>query len=831
MSRIYIILWLLVIQATGLCSAYAQNVISGIVIDDKSEEPVEMATIQLTSVNTGKLISYVFTDKSGKFEIKYNSTDSLQISVSSLGFKSLIFPFKQVNLTIRLEPQPFSLQEVVVRPGRVWSSKDTINYDVDQFIAPKDESIRDVLEKLPGINVDEVGKISYNGKDISRFYVEGMDPVNGRYNQISNNLRAEAVQSVQIMENHQAIKMLENIVASEDIALNLKLKSEFRDVWMFSLEGAIGASPLLREVSANAIQLGRSSQSIYSYKNNNTGKDITNEQNMLIDRRNSLFDAPSTPSFLTQPSIMAPLKKERLLFNDIHSLTANQLYKLNETTQMRVNANYAHDKREQERGSETIYYQLNDTISITERTDTKLHSDEASLNIFIENNASDKFLTNNFKLSGNWNKSMSDYTGSLVTFQNMNSTALGGSNDFRNIWKKKDNRYELRSLLQYNHQPERLQTDDVEQKTVIDHLYTDHSFSITRLKGYFTIQNSFGFTGDLNSIQNGGSLYAIPSVQWNKDKWQTSFRLPFLWTTYPGKDFSRWSVRPDINIIYKLNYAWRFSLSARYNERYGDILNFYNHSYYVNYRQTMYVPDRLSVQQIQNYTVYGEYKKTSGEFFTTLSLSHMRSENSHIYEHSIENGYIAVIPQSLSNWTTNWRVNGTVSKGFYDLGLQTSLLYRFNLAEGEQISKTEILPYQTKHMELEPKINWSYWHKLNITYSANINLAGSTVGDNRLNQLWNILQKLQLSYEITPIEINLSVDHYYNEINNTNAYNNVFPDIAFRWKLNKWKFTFTITNILDTRQYNYTEYSAIQSYSSWINIRGREFLLGVQYKF
>ena len=95
------------------------------------------------------------------------------------------------------------------------------------------------------MDVDDDGKISYNGKNISKFYVEGMDLTDGRYNQLTNNLQAGAVKSVQILENHQPIRALQKKLTTEDIAINLKLKDNFRDRWMGTLEGSMGIPPLL----------------------------------------------------------------------------------------------------------------------------------------------------------------------------------------------------------------------------------------------------------------------------------------------------------------------------------------------------------------------------------------------------------------------------------------------------------------------------------------------------------------------------------------------------------------------------------------------------------
>ena len=111
--------------------------------------------------------------------------------------------------------------------------------------------------------------------------MEGLDLTNGKYKQISENLRADAVQNIQVMENHQPIRVLQRKIKTEDVALNLKLRPEFRDRWLINAEGGLGASPFLWKGAADALQISRSSQSAYLYKGNNTGQDVSGEQNTL----------------------------------------------------------------------------------------------------------------------------------------------------------------------------------------------------------------------------------------------------------------------------------------------------------------------------------------------------------------------------------------------------------------------------------------------------------------------------------------------------------------------------------------------------------------------
>jgi hypothetical protein len=796
--------------------------------------PVEMATVQLLKGKDEGIISYTFTDHRGAFTLSSKQTyDSYRIIVSLLGYKSwedLAWPDEALH--IKLEEQTINLKEVEIRPGRVWGQRDTVNYDVTQFLTSRDESIKDVIKKLPGLDVDDLGRITYNGKDISNFYVEGMDLTDDRYGQIANNLDAKAVETVQLLENHQPIRILQDKIKTDNIALNLKLKPEFRSKWMLTLRGGLGASPFLREGSANVMRLSRKSQSAYIYKGDNTGKDVTDEQLRFFENYNGKLPEPEAVSFLSQPSIMTPLKKERLLFNDVHSLSANRLYRLNETTQLRLNTGYTHDVRRQERGSKTTYFQASDSIYIAEQSDSRIRTDQAEVSLNLENNADNYFLSNRFKMHSDWGGSTSLFTGNSPANQQIKTGDLGLRNDFRNLWNPGDYTFEARSLARYNHLPSELVVDNRCERHHLNHFYTDNSFSFIRKKGLVNHQYSAGIAGQVNNIKNGFNLYAIPSWQLNQTKWYGNLSLPMVWTNYPEGGISRVAVNPSATFHYKFNYAWRFSLSGSYREQYGDLLNFLSLPYQTDYRHAICGNGRLPVQRFRHYSVYGEYKRTVQEFFASLSLNHTRNGSNRIYEQLFEENQMILTSHQLSNRGDGWSLRGTISKGFYNLGMKTSLDYQFSRNRGEQISKGERLPFTAGFMQFEPKISWSPSRYIEASYQSTFRYGGSTIGqDTHLSPLWNIIQKANVSYELFPFEVNLSADYYYNDVSRSQSVNAIFTDISFRFKHGRWLFEASATNLFNKKQYCYTEYTSLQSYSSWINIRGCEFLLAARYKF
>ena len=82
-------------------------------------------------------------------------------------------------------------------------------------------------------------------------------------------------------------------------------------------------------------------------------------------------------------------------------------------------------------------------------------------------------------------------------------------------------------------------------------------------------------------------------------------------------------------------------------------------------------------------------------------------------------------------------------------------------------------------------------------------------------------------YEHTLPNIRGSLSNTYNEDQSVNA---VFADFSVLWKSRRWQITATATNLFDKRTYAYTRYASLESYTSWVRIRPREFLVAIRYR-
>lgn len=253
-SRISYILTIIMLL-TGIHALYAQIVISG-TVTDKSGEPLPA----IVSVLVGKRVKgFGNADENGRYSISLSTdADSLNVKASMMGFspsyKSILA--KTQRLDFVMEETDIMLKEVSVVADKISETGDTLNFRVGAYKDENDRVIGDVIKKMPGLEVADNGSISFNGKTIKNFYIEDMDLLQGRYGIATNNISANDVASVQVYQNHQPVRALKDWSPSEDVTINLKLKSSAKGVFTMTGMGGIGYKPMLWAAETTGMYFG-----------------------------------------------------------------------------------------------------------------------------------------------------------------------------------------------------------------------------------------------------------------------------------------------------------------------------------------------------------------------------------------------------------------------------------------------------------------------------------------------------------------------------------------------------------------------------------------------
>ena len=217
-----------IVFSWNISCGLGQTVISG-KISGKNEKNLSGATVTISRDSTAAILAYAISDTDGKFSIDLNiGSDSVFLKISYVGYTTWaqMIPNKTQQLEVKLSPSLEELKEVFLESTVIELTGDTISYNVSAFKGQKDRVIADVLAKMPGIEIKSSGAIYYQGKPIQKYYIEGLDLLEGRYSLANENLPVNSVSEVQILENHQPIKVLDSLVFSERASLNIKLKKD-----------------------------------------------------------------------------------------------------------------------------------------------------------------------------------------------------------------------------------------------------------------------------------------------------------------------------------------------------------------------------------------------------------------------------------------------------------------------------------------------------------------------------------------------------------------------------------------------------------------------------
>ncbi|MGR7812276.1 outer membrane beta-barrel protein [Lacinutrix undariae] len=180
--------------------------ISGTIIAGDDQSPLESVTVYVERIKDSSLVTYTISDSKGQFSIENESYDEkLNIVVSSIGFQAYtkVFSVKEtpINLGVITLDIANALDEVVITSrAPVTIKKDTLEFNVKSFKTKKDATVEDLLKQLPGVEVDEEGKIKVNGKEVSNILVNGKPFFGDDPTITTKNLTKDIIDKIQVVD-------------------------------------------------------------------------------------------------------------------------------------------------------------------------------------------------------------------------------------------------------------------------------------------------------------------------------------------------------------------------------------------------------------------------------------------------------------------------------------------------------------------------------------------------------------------------------------------------------------------------------------------------------
>lgn len=874
---------LLILLLSGL-NIFSQTVIKGR-LKNESDKPVENANLILYERKSDNIVAYSVSDQKGNFTISFtDSSDSLRLEISLLGFDKLVRSIvnkKVENLTFALHPAITTLPDVVIKQAPIQISGDTISYNTKSFSDKSDRVIIDVIKKIPGIKVTETGQILFNNRAINKFYIEGKDLLENRYSIASNNLPSDAVDQIQVLQDHQPITLLNGIEPSDRAAINIKLNKNSKLRLLGNGQAGIGLTPALTDNSLTLLKFTKDIQYINSIKYNNIGlnldKDIT-DQNFS----NNLYDSGSIRQDLVSlvKASVPPVDQARYWFNNNTLATGNYLIGLNKTFDLKFNTAFEHDRIKDNANSLTKVYLPNDTITIGENHTGLTDYSKLLVGLTLEANTKKIYLKDALQFQRIWSNA-SDYIISSNINQRLNNPFINLINDLAGMVKSGDNLIGLSSYTAYSNLPQRLQVtpgqfadvlnagqayDGLLQQIQLKGFFTDNAASFSKKAGSFSFNNKTGILAQLQTLNNDLSmeegdliiplngifkneihrsrlkLYNDANLNMISDSFNFSFGLKTSYNVLENNssevktDISKVFLNPNLNILYKFNSFWESSITT-------SILN--NISYDANptfilqnYRSlsSSDIPQRETQSKSVAYRL--GYKNIINAVYSNLDVSYSQNK-SNILISTAFNGILSTRKALVQdNPSTDINIGWNINKYYLDLKTRFNLSLHYNNNKSQQLQQGVLTDFFSDTYILGTSINSKIGKSIVIEHSLDLTVDktsnGSSLEKEKYATISFLKQNFVFKYFLPEnFQTHINLEHYYNTNGLSGGLNYYFADFSVQKSLSKPKIDFSImlSNIFNTKSYNSYSNDTNLVINSNYALRGRMLMFKTGFQF
>ncbi len=247
MNRIRHVLASLALLISGTVSALAVN-ITGTVKDAATTEPLMEASVRLLAAKDSAFVKGISTNLDGRFTLQGVKKGKYILAVTYIGYsdyyKDIDVASSNVRLgVIEMREASHLLGEVSVvavkTPIKVM--EDTVEYNADSYHTQPNAVVEDLLKRLPGVEVDSDGKITAQGKTVSKILVNGKEFFSDDPEVASKNLPADMVDKLQVVDRKSDMARLTGVDDGEDeTVINLTIKRGMDNGWFGNAEAGYG---------------------------------------------------------------------------------------------------------------------------------------------------------------------------------------------------------------------------------------------------------------------------------------------------------------------------------------------------------------------------------------------------------------------------------------------------------------------------------------------------------------------------------------------------------------------------------------------------------------
>jgi outer membrane receptor protein involved in Fe transport len=256
-------LWILILIIWNLTLAAQDITIAGLVIDGENDLPLPFATVVVSDAGTGELVTGSVSNEDGYFSILGDLQGEYIIRVSYVGYREAQIELLIGELNqhfdlgrIRLYPVAENIEGVTIsaQSSQLSPDMEKKTYSMDDIVAQSGGSVLEAMKILPGVTVDQEGKVILRGSDKVVVLIDGkQSSLTGFGNQKGlDNIPAANVEKIEIINNPSAKYVASGMAG----IINIIYKKQNKEGFNGDLGFAYGIGALTKPRSDLPTELG-----------------------------------------------------------------------------------------------------------------------------------------------------------------------------------------------------------------------------------------------------------------------------------------------------------------------------------------------------------------------------------------------------------------------------------------------------------------------------------------------------------------------------------------------------------------------------------------------
>ena len=248
-NKIYILLFLLSFLMP-LASVAQRVSVRGVVRDAVDNEPLPRVSVRILQLRDSAYVAGTTGNNEGVFRINDVPHGNYIVQFSFLGYST-----QCVNINTRSVRSQYNMGEILMSTGdivlaeatvvgkapEVVVKEDTIEFNADSYKTQPSAVVEDLLKRLPGVEVDETGKITANGKEVTKILLDGKEFFSDDPKVASKNIPVEMVQKLQVVDRKSDLARITGVDdGEEETVINLTIKPGMKQGWFGEIQGGYG---------------------------------------------------------------------------------------------------------------------------------------------------------------------------------------------------------------------------------------------------------------------------------------------------------------------------------------------------------------------------------------------------------------------------------------------------------------------------------------------------------------------------------------------------------------------------------------------------------------